>query len=106
MTGKKWEDLLSHAKTCPLNGKSCVFHDNERDHGVISDNVGQLTGPAADGVCRAAGTFSLKPKVTGKFYFFWYLLCNLRGITRDLRVSIEFNSILSAHIVPFLVAYK
>ncbi|KAK3431673.1 hypothetical protein EUGRSUZ_E03482, partial [Eucalyptus grandis] len=56
MTMNKWEDLLRHAKTCPLNGNPHVFLDKEGDH----ENGCQLTGVSADRVHAAADEFSLK----------------------------------------------
>ncbi|KAK3444590.1 hypothetical protein EUGRSUZ_A00463 [Eucalyptus grandis] len=65
MTGNKWEDLLDQAKTCPVNEKNYMLHDNEGDHGVISDN------PATDGVYRAAYTFFSQAEGNWEIPFFF-----------------------------------
>ncbi|KAF7847930.1 hypothetical protein BT93_L2441 [Corymbia citriodora subsp. variegata] len=79
---KNWEGLIAHAKTCPLNGN--------RNENNESDSGRQLTDHNADRVHRADDKFSPKQEVTGKFSSFRYLLCNLRGIARDLRISVKF----------------
>ncbi|KAI3424569.1 uncharacterized protein J3R85_010589 [Psidium guajava] len=68
MTEKKWKALLDHAKTCTPNGKLYVYHDDsEIDHGVIFNNLGQLSGVTANGGYFAADRFPFQWKVTGKF---------------------------------------
>ncbi|XP_056171729.1 calmodulin-binding protein 60 D-like [Syzygium oleosum] len=63
MTDKKWKVLLDHAKTCTLNGKLYVYyHDNESDHAVILNNVGQLSGLAVNGVFCTIDRFSPQQK--------------------------------------------
>lgn len=63
MTDKEWKVLLDHAKNCTLNGKLYVYyHDNGSDHGVIFNNVGQLTGLTANGMFCAIDRFSLQQK--------------------------------------------
>lgn len=64
MTDNMWDDLVDHAKSCSLNGERHVGHNNESDHDVISDNVGQRTGLTSDGVRFAADKF-LKQKEHG-----------------------------------------
>ncbi|KAK3444587.1 hypothetical protein EUGRSUZ_A00457 [Eucalyptus grandis] len=87
MTEKKWKALLDHAKTCTPNGKLYVY--NENDCGVIFNSVGQVRGLTAGGMYYAADIFSPEQKVTGKFYLFWYLPCNLQGTPPDLRLSVK-----------------
>lgn len=65
MTDNMWDDLVDHAKSCPLNGERHVGHNNESDHDVISDNIGQRIGLTSDGVHFAADKFSLKQKENG-----------------------------------------
>lgn len=64
MTDEKWKVLLDHAKTCTLNGKLYMYYpDSESDHGVILNNVGQLSGLTMDGGYCAADRFSPQQKV-------------------------------------------
>ncbi|XP_039168508.1 uncharacterized protein LOC104414504 [Eucalyptus grandis] len=64
MREEKWKALLNHARTCTSNGKLYVYyHDNASDHGVIFNNVGQLSGLTTDGVYYAADIFSPQQKV-------------------------------------------
>ncbi|KAL6990979.1 Calmodulin-binding protein 60 B [Sarracenia purpurea var. burkii] len=64
MSNKMWEVLLEHAKTCVLSGKLYVYYpDDERNVGVVFNNIYALSGLIAGGQYYPADSLSDSQKV-------------------------------------------
>ncbi|XXG51633.1 hypothetical protein AAC387_Pa03g0160 [Persea americana] len=64
MPPKNWDSLVTHAKTCPLNGKQYVYYDGDLDNfGIIFNNIHQVNCLIAGGQYYSAETFDASLKV-------------------------------------------
>ncbi|KAG6696652.1 hypothetical protein I3842_09G158500 [Carya illinoinensis] len=64
MSNKMWDVLVEHAKTCVLSGKVYVYYpEDERNVGVVFNNIYELCGLIANGQYFSADSLSENQKV-------------------------------------------
>ncbi|XP_059437324.1 calmodulin-binding protein 60 C-like [Corylus avellana] len=64
MSNKMWDVLVEHAKTCALSGKLYVYYpEDERNVGVIFNNIYEFCGLIANGEYHPADSLSENQKV-------------------------------------------
>ncbi|XP_057963480.1 calmodulin-binding protein 60 B-like [Malania oleifera] len=64
MSNKMWDALVEHAKTCVLSGKLYVYYpDDERNVGVVFNNIYEFSGLIAGGQYCSADSLSDTQKV-------------------------------------------
>lgn len=64
MSNKMWDVLVEHAKTCALSGKLYVYYpEDERNVGVIFNNIYEFCGLIANGQYHPADSLSENQKV-------------------------------------------
>lgn len=69
MPPKNWDSLVTHAKTCPLNGKQYVYYDGDLDNfGIIFNNIHQVNCLIAGGQYYSAETLDASLKVGGMYF--------------------------------------
>ncbi|KAL9355567.1 hypothetical protein Peur_053537 [Populus x canadensis] len=64
MSNKMWDVLVEHAKTCVLSGKLYIYYpDDEKNVGVVFNNIYELSGLIANGQYYSADSLSDNQKV-------------------------------------------
>lgn len=63
MSNKMWEVLVEHSKTCVLSGKVYVYYPDDKNVGVVFNNIYELSGLIAGGQYHPVDSLSDSEKV-------------------------------------------